>query len=223
MGKIIPTTKNNHFVKQETFNIRNELQTLNKTNRLNGQVKLTGSGSVVYADTLPIPTANIDGLEGWQFTKTAGAEKFNYYVYSEGNNAQTLGHIDSVFFTGAIFNYINASSCPFVVVYTKPTGIGDAGLWYHSKISYSIDVSIQDIQIGEKCLFYAGKEPFYINSVYRAINLHNRGVIGDGLQTEEILTIAIHSDSAAANTTSILISDIGYKIGNIKRYLSLVA
>jgi len=191
----------------------------------NGKVKLTGSGASVYADSFPTPTEDLNNRRGWLFTKTSGAEKFNYYIYGEGNQALALSNLRNVFFTGSIDNYVSGTSNPFIVVYTKPTGIGDAGAWYHSKVAYVID-NFQNIQIGEICLFRClesmDKNPY----TYREIPLLSKVTTGDALPAEEILTISIQSDSSAADTTQILIQDVGFESrrGNhkISRNIKLV-
>ena len=191
----------------------------------NGKVKLTGSGPLVYADSLPTPTEDLNNRRGWLFTKTSGAEKFNYYIYGEGNQALTLSNLRNVFFTGSIDNYVSGTSNPFIVVYTKPTGIGDAGAWYHSKVSYHID-SFQNIQIGEICLFRCLEQMEKNPYTLREIPLLSKVTTGDALPAEEILTITIQSDSSAADTTQILIQDVGFESrrGNhkINRNIKLV-
>ena len=200
-----------------------DIQLVQRTNNpANGFIKLTGSGASVYADSLPIPTEDPDGRAGWLFSKTAGAEKFNYYMYSQGSLPITLGHLNSVFFTGSVDNYVSGASVPFVVIYTKPTGVGDAGVWYHSKIIYAIH-NTADIQLGELCYFYGGVKPSHITSSYRHILLNNKIVEGDALPAEEILYMSIHSDSSGADTTRILITDMGFEthLGKIKRNIKL--
>ncbi len=183
-----------------------------KTNSLNnGTIKLTGSGPSVYADTLPIPTADTNDRDGWLFSKTSGTEKFNYYIYGQGNKSFTLSQLKNVYFTGSVDNYISGTSTPFFVIYTKPTGIGDAGAWYHSKIAYVID-SVQDIQLGEICLFSCLGDIENNHYTYREIKHLSLVTTGDALPTEEILTISIQSDSSAADTTQILVQDVGFQL-----------
>jgi len=200
------------------------IQLVQRTNNPhNGFVKLNGSGPSVYADSMPPPIDDPDGRAGWLFEKSSGAEKFNYYCYSQGSKAITLGHLRSVHFSGAVDNYVSNASVPFFVVYTKPTGVGDAGLWYHSKVAYAIS-NVADIQLGELCYFYGGEKPTDITSSYRHIFLNNIIIEGDALPAEEILYMSVHSDSGAADTTKILISDMGFETnnGNIKRNIKLV-
>jgi len=176
----------------------------------NGFIKLMGSGPSVYADSFPLPTADNNDREGWLFSKTSGAEKFNYYFYGQGNKPITLSHLNNVFFTGSIDNYVSDASVPFVVIYTKPTGIGDAGAWYHSKIAYALH-NTEDIQVGEICLFSCIGEVVDVPITYRQVRLLNKITTGEALRTEEILTISVQSDSGSADTTQILIQDLGFQ------------
>lgn len=201
--------------------------TQSKAKSHNGFVKLTGpSGPSVYADTLPVPTADNNSRDGWLYSKSSGTEKFNYYIYGQGSHPITLSQLHNVFFSGAVDNYINGASVPFVVVYTKPTGAGDAGAWYHSKVAYALGNNhLNNIQLGELCFFTCINQPKNIPNNYRNINLSNKIVTGDALGTEEILTISIQSDSGAANTTQILIQDAGFQThdNRVSRNIKLVA
>ena len=68
--------------------------TQSKAKNHNGFVKLGSVASAsVYADSLPIPTADNNSRDGWLFTKTAGAEKFNYYIYGQGSHPITLSQL----------------------------------------------------------------------------------------------------------------------------------
>ena len=177
----------------------------------NSKVKRSSTeGTAIIAGTLPVPTADNNGREGWLYTKTAGAEKFNYYLWSQGSHAITLGRLHTIYMVASIDTYTNTSSVPFIVVYTKPTGVGDAQPWYHSKIVHAIDTS-QIIMLGEKIQLYSHTLPPNAFYGYRQVPLNVVIKDGDALNTEEILYITLHSDSSAANNTQILISDFGFE------------
>ena len=176
----------------------------------NSQVKLTSpSGIAVYADSSPPPTSDLNGREGWLFTKSSGTQKFNYYLWSQGSYPLRLQDLRSVFMCGSVDTYSNRSSVPFIVIYTKPTGSGDAQPWYHSRISYSIDEPSNIIMLGEKVQFFSHMVRPADNYGYRQIALATQIKDGDCLPNEEILYITLQSDSAAADFTQILISDFG--------------
>ena len=196
---------------------------VNHDKQLHDKVKLTSpSGISVYADSSPAPVSDPDERQGWLFEKIAAdSSKFNYYMYSQGSHAFTLADLKSVFMTGAIDHWTNTSSCPFVVVYTKMTGSGDAGSWYKSRVAYSLSSS-EKIVPGELVNLYAKNNPHLKNSL-RDIPLTQETLTGTGADTEEILTISIQSDSASAISTKILVSNMGYKLNaEVHRNISLV-
>lgn len=177
----------------------------------NSKVKRSSTaGTAIIADTSPAPTADNNGREGWLYTKTAGAEKFNYYLWSQGSHAITLGRLHTIYMVASIDTYTNTSSVPFIVVYTKPTGVGDAAVWYHSRIVHAIDTS-QIIMLGEKIQLYTHTLPPNAYYGYRQVPLSVVIKEGDALSTEEILYITLHSDSAGADNTQILVSDFGFE------------
>ena len=176
----------------------------------NAQVKrTTASGAAVYADSNPIPIQDTNGRDGWLFQKTvAGTSKFNYYVWAQGNQPLTLSDIHNIFFTGSVDSYSNGASVPFIVVYTKLQASGNAGSFYHSSISYSM-INTETILLGETVQFHTHGRPDS-KLGYRPVPLNDKIVNGDGLPSEEIYAISIHSDSGAAINTSILITDCGF-------------
>jgi len=192
----------------------------------NGFIKLSSAdAATVYADTLPIPTQDNNGRDGWLFTKTTGTEKFNYYFYGEGSHPITLSQISNVFFTAAADTYTDSTSLPFIVVYTKLQASGNAGSWYHSKIAYSYQPNHQsNIQLGELCLFHSLSTPSNVPNIYRNIALTAQTKTGEALGSEEIYTISIQSDSSSPDNTRILVQDVGFNTldGRVYRNIKLI-
>jgi hypothetical protein len=190
----------------------------------NDKVKLTGSGPLVYADSSPAPTLDTNDRDGWLWTKTAAdASKFNYYMYgiTGSSTAWMLSDISSVHMKVSIDTWAATNSAPFVVIYTSPTGVGDAGAWYHSKISYSIDTSQQSVIVGEHITMYCLEPPVGPDH-NRKVPLTNIVTTGSAEPTESVLAISIHSDSAAGIDTQILVTEMGFKINSLKRNILLV-
>tara|TARA_R110002072_G_scaffold223_3_gene1660 strand:+ start:491 stop:1204 length:714 start_codon:yes stop_codon:yes gene_type:complete len=178
------------------------------------------SGVAAFADTSPAPTTDTDNnRSGWLHKKLTGTEKLNYYFYSQGSKAKTLADLTSVCANVMLDTWDNTTSCPFFVVYTKPTGVGDAGVWFHSSIVYGCDANI-DIALGEHIQLWAKTEPT-INTGLRQIELSTEIITGPALSTEEILTISIHTDSGSAVNTQSVISNLGWEINSIKMRLEL--
>src|SRR5210317_1727824 len=101
----------------------------------------TASGIVVAADSSPGPISDPDDRAGWLFQKTIpGVDKFNYYFYGEGSQPFTVSQLNAMSAVIRVDNWQGTSSVPFFNVYTKMTGINDAGSWYHSRRTYMMDL-----------------------------------------------------------------------------------
>lgn len=95
--------------------------------------------------------------DGWYYTNDGdgGFNKINwYFYYQDGINPDiTLGDFSAY----AVMTFDNASESPIMGVYTPATGSGDAGSFYHSRVSYS-GLSSTPV-VGKKYLVYFGQEP----------------------------------------------------------------
>jgi len=180
----------------------------------NSKVVVTSvDGVAVYADSMPVPVSDPNNRKGWYFAKTAGAEKFNYYYYGQGNRALRLQDVKEYYFVGAVYTYANHASIPFINIYTKPLGDGqDAGAWYRTKITYYPSTSTL-IQLGIKCQF-SSLATTGTRFPYSQHHLNVVLVNGPNAQSEEILTMSVQSDSSADNGARILISHVGYALHN---------
>ena len=164
------------------------------------------------AETAPI--TDLDGREGWLFVKpVANAAKFNYFFYGEGSKPVTLGDIKNIYCNISNDNYVGSNSNPFIVVHTKPTGVGDAGFFYHSSLKYNIPTDI-NIQSGELITIHShqgeGVPKFGLQKVWANFIIQE----GPALATEEILYISVHTDSASPINTQVLVQAAGYSTNN---------
>ena len=178
---------------------------------------MSNDGIAVYADTLPIPQIDDNNRKGWLYSKLTTdppANKMNYYFYSEGSHTFTLTDLKNMWFSGSVDKWAANNDVPFLVVYTKPTGAGDAGAWFHSSIAYAI-TSDKVVVKGEWCNWWAGdEEPKKgLNPVLRNINLSNEVKTGDCLGTEELLTISVHTDSGSLEHKN-CINSVGWSLNN---------
>ena len=177
----------------------------------NGRVNLSSTaGASVYADTLPVPVADDNGRKGWLYVKSAGAEKLNYYFYSQGSHAVTLAELENLYYVGIIDNWTNAMNVPFLVVYTKMQGDGqDGGAWYRTKRTFGIP-SHTRLNLGQRTQFSMANNPTP-SFPFPHITLTAQTVVGPNANDEEILTMAVHTDSGAAVGISNIISHVGWK------------
>ena len=178
----------------------------------NGKVKIGTATGLTVQGGEQAPITDPD-RGGWLFIKAlADTAKFNYFFYGEGNTAITLDDLTSIYSNVTIDNYQGTNSLPFYVVYTKMTGVGDAGAWYHSKILYTLTTN-EKIFLGEEIQLYSGSKPNN-NTHIRQVECNVKTVTGDGNSDEEIYTITIHSDSGSPAATQILVSSVGFDVYN---------
>ena len=195
--------------------------TLRNTN----QIKIgTASATAVIGGEQP-GIADENERPGWLFRKVAaGTDKINWYFYGTGNKQLPLSSLRNISATISIDNYQGTSSLPFIHVYTIPTGSGDAGAWYHSKITYTIQPG-QTIILGEAINIWTHTPPTQ-NNTLRSIPFNTRSVVGDGSPDEPILTISFSSDSAAPALTQILVEELGLSLhssNTINNRIKLIA
>jgi hypothetical protein len=182
----------------------------------------SAGGASVKADTTCVVQPDSELRDGWNAVNSVAGTKFNYYIFNGAEEVLTLGDVSSLYWKGYVNRFTGVSSVPFLQIYTKPTGVGDAGAFYHSRINY-IYANDDTIGIGEECLFYAETVP---TSTFtnRKIKFNNKSVVGDGLPAEEVLFIVCASDSGAgAGTMNSTINLVGFNDTKIKRNFNLIS
>ena len=196
----------------------------------NSIYKVGTPATVVISALETEPIADPDNVNGWLFSKTvAGTAKFNYFFYGGTGTTEILklGDMRSYWAVVRIDNYQAQNSLPFIIIYTKPTGVGDAGAFYHSKISGHFNPDNHHIALGEQVQMYMNNEPS-VDYGYRKIKC-DRVIDGDGYADEEILYMTLHSDSGSPIGTQIFSSDYGYEThtnfikGQVVRKIKLIS
>ena len=188
----------------------------------NSQVLLNSvGGQAVIADSSCVIQSDLENRIGWNITNPIAGTKFNLYFFNGTQEVLKLGDLQSIYAIGAINVNVETSSIPFFHIYTKPTGIGDAGSFYHSKIDYFYN-NDNTIGIGEDCVFYAINPPSSTIS-NRKIQFNTKVVTGDGLPDEEILYMVCASDSSATvNSKNVTLNLLGFNTALLARNLQLV-
>lgn len=202
-----------HNIRTATFLLSSKEEMVQQNSLIyNAKVKIGSVNSLSVGGGEQAPVYDPDDRHGWYFRKDAAdTAKFNYFFYAQGNKAITLGELKSVFANVTIDNYQNITSVPFFIVYTKPTGVNDSGSWYHSKITYIIDAT-STIMLGEEIEIYSINKQTKHHKHRRMVAFDTKLLSGEGLSTEEILTVSIHSDSSAPANTQILVKNVGIEI-----------
>ena len=190
------------------------------------QVKSTSAGiaSVIGGEEAPI--ADDNGREGWALNKlVAGTNKFNWYFYGAGNTLTTMGDLKSISCILSVDAYTASNSLPFFIVYSKPTGVGDAS-WYKSSITYQLSAG-EKIHLGEEIQAWSGVKPTK-QSDRRMVefNAVSTNTLGVDTSIEELYSIAIHSDSGSAVGTKMLVKQVGFDLytgeNKIERRINLI-
>lgn len=202
------------------------ISSLTKTEDGKSSIKLE-YGSALYADTTPAPTKEGTGREGWYYTNPVAGNKMNLYFFDGNSETFTVSDLEYLYSKIYIDSWnANVQNLPFLQVYTKPTGIGDAGAFYHSRITYDLTNGTQKIGVGEEVYFFGGNTELLDEDKWfenRSINADNVVIQGEGLGTEEILFLVLATDSAAqANGVNIGIKEVGFSMGNVKRKITLI-
>jgi hypothetical protein len=176
------------------------------------------SSPAIYADgrppaTVPLTSSNTYAQFGWYFKNTVAGYKINWYFAPDTN--QTVGDILGLYLR--LFNCSTTSNdnTPFLIIYTKPTGSGDYSSWFHSSMVYILDTTITPT-INTSYTFFknvSGTCPdpkHYASTLANMIQSPVNNPRGTYLPSEEILTIAIGSNSASATNS---VEFIGQKLG----------
>jgi len=195
------------------------LSTRDETSKVNLKKKTRyGKSSVLFENRGPVISdstgtfsRDVNEREGWHYLNTSLGNKFNLYYFDGTQETIKLGEIKSVWSRLTIDNFqLQASNIPHFVIYTKPTGVGDAGAFYHSRICYEYN-NDEHIGIGEECVFYGLQEPEE-SMDNRKVRLNLKQVLGDGESSEEVLFITLQSNSGATGgQVQCLISDLGFQ------------
>jgi hypothetical protein len=176
------------------------------------------SSPAIYADgrppaSVPLASSNVYGQFGFYFKNTVAGYKINWYFPPDTN--QTVGDVLGLYLR--LFNCSTTSNdnTPFLIIYTKPTGSGDYASWYHSSMVYILDTTITPT-VNTSYTFFknvSGTCPdpkHYASTLANMIQSPVNNPRGSYLPTEQILTIAIGSNSASAINS---VEFIGQKLG----------
>jgi hypothetical protein len=171
----------------------------------------TATANAVVADgSPPAPTPLIRyGYQGWYYTNSDGwvnpaptvRNKINWYL-APNVATSTVGDLQYMRLCLRIFNRV---STPFLTVYTKTTGSGDAGGWYKSKRTYIIADSVGSLTNNTAYCFYVcwngfSVAPFMVGHSNALLTLTNvaGGAVGGFGSGETLLAYSIGTNSTAA-------------------------
>ena len=157
---------------------------------------------------VPDPLGN---TAGWYFKNTADlTDKINWYYVANSNPAFTLtaGSLEGQY---AIVD-VRAEGAPYFVVYTKPTGTGDAAPWFKSRKVYSPAGLDLTAYIGSTIMLYWGTDPGDFIGVPRVeCTLDTFSSVGPQADAEEVLFANISTSTGySAGHYDFVVSDVAY-------------
>jgi len=106
----------------------------------------------VYADGAR-PSLDPDGASTWYYKNAGGGEKINWYFFDGQAVEASLGDFNIY----AKVKIYNTSSVPLFMIYTFPTGQGDAASWYKSRVAYFLGPNL--VEKDKTYLLYTGEPP----------------------------------------------------------------
>jgi hypothetical protein len=167
--------------------------------------------SSVYADgspPVPIPLIRY-GYHGWYYTNSDAwvnpapsvRNKINWYLLPNSATS-TVGDLRYIRLNLHVFSRV---STPFLTVYTKATGSGDAGGWYKSKRVYVVAAAAAELSNNTNYCFYMNWNgysvvPFTVahNNVALSLTTVGGGAVGAFGSGEVLFAYSIGTDSGSA-------------------------
>ena len=190
----------------------------------------TATAAAIVADgspPVPIPVIRY-GYQGWYYTNSdwwvSGSpsvrNQINWYL-GPNTSAATVGDLQYIRLCLRVFNRV---STPFLTVYTKTTGSGDAGGWYKSKRTYVISDSDSTGTLTNNnsyCFYMCWNgysiAPFVVGHTNVVLTLTEvaGGAVGGFGAGETVLAYCIGTNSASARgnvefiLSSVVVGEIG--------------
>jgi hypothetical protein len=156
-----------------------------------------------------------NGRPGWYFKNIEDGKKINWYFFDGRTSNIDL----SDFSAYAVITLDSTTSRPFLAVYSKPTGSGDAipGFARSSRV-YTWPAGST---AGTKYLVYFGQNPD-IHPELPRVQLAAGTTRGAFQPTEKVLTVALNTDSgSAANNVQIVVQNLGINSTAVKADIEL--
>ena len=157
-------------------------------------------GGQAYPTVMPDAVRSL-AYDGWYYKKVSSDSvnrKINWYLGPDVN--MLVSDLKQIFFE---INLINKTSLPFITVYTKPTGTGDAASWYKSSRTFEVlNASLSNNT--NYCCYYKFDSnavvPFSYNHTNQIMSPSDvvNNIKGSFLPTEQVMFFSFGTDSGSA-------------------------
>ena len=168
----------------------------------------------------------LNNTAGWYFKNSSNiTDKINWYylVNTNPSLSMTYANLDGMY---AIVD-VRAGGSPYFTVYTAPTGSGDAGGWYKSRLNFAPASPYMDLTayIGQTVMLYWGTDPGDFVGLPRVectLDAFSSNGPQDGSETVMFGALST-SSSYPAGHYEFVVSDVAYQYNSIVYQSSLSA
>lgn len=164
-------------------------------------------GGQAFPTVMPSSISEL-GYDGWYYNKTLNDtvnRKINWYFAPDVN--MTVADLYQIFFE---INLIKPNKIPFITVYTKPTGTGDASSWYKSSRTFEVLNTTLNANTSYCCYYKFDAKavtPFSFNHTAQSMSQSDvvANIKGSFAPTEQVMFFSFGTDSSAGVGTVELI------------------
>lgn len=152
---------------------------------------------------------------GWYFKNDTAGKKINWYFFDGQAVNVTLGNFSAY----AIVTLDSVTSRPFLVLYSMPTGSGDAvpGFYKSSRVFTWPAGAVA----GTKYLIYFGQNPT-VHAELPRVQLVGGTTNGTFASSERVFSVALHSDSGSSvNNVQFVVETLGINATTVKADIEL--
>ncbi len=184
----------------------------------NNRVLINSDPNVIADSTiLPIKDVRASPVSGW-YVQNTGADKFNFYYYGK-TNLPEVHTFDELKYLYCLAEIIQGGNVFFSVYTVRQNDGHDAGAWYRSRHNYIIDGTGSTAETGIRLLYVnLGEQPSDIFDSVARVECTKEAFssVGPQLDSEEILTIAVQSDSSeGAGQVEYVLQNVGFKLEHV--------
>ena len=178
------------------------------------ETHLLNTNALVFSNGAP-GILDPNDRSGWYFKNDSAGKKINWYFFDGQAVNVTLGNFSAY----AIVTLDSVTSQPFLVLYSTPTGSGDAVPGFY-KSSRAFTWPAGSV-VGTKYLIYFGQNPTVHPNLPR-VQLTTAITNGSFAPSERVFSVALHSDSGSSvNNVQFVVETLGINTTTVKADIEL--
>jgi hypothetical protein len=178
------------------------------------ETHLLNTNALVFSNGAP-GILDPNDRSGWYFKNDSAGKKINWYFFDGQAVNVALGNFSAY----AIVTLDSVTSRPFLVLYSMPTGSGDAvpGFYKSSRVFTWPAGAVA----GTKYLIYFGQNPT-VHAELPRVQLVAGTTNGSFASSERVFSVALHSDSGSSvNNVQFIVETLGINATTVKADIEL--